>query len=348
MISRSAKTEEPEAEGIFPFSFFTYKSTGKRTRKSENMIQNVIKLEARKRGRVKMTERFIENLKSLKFGDHLCSLYENGEQQFSVVVPFLKHGLENNEKCVYVADENTPQEVKNAFKKANIDVQKYFDSGQLSVVVSKDFYIRDGEFESDAVIRRVKKEAKLALREGYKGLRLAEEATWALKKTAWLKKLTEYEVKLDSLSKEVPVLTLCQYNKPKFTEEILIDVIKNHPIVLLPGLMCRNRCCYIPPSELFTGGGEGELAWRIENLKKCRVLQQQFKWWQRYSSLERYHREAVDKFVETIIGLDEEVSDAFIDLFGKRRYGSFSLVFKAGKCIGFDWKASHRAHKTES
>lgn len=298
-----------------------------------------------------MTERVIEDLKSLKLGDHLCSLYENREQQFSIVVPFLKHGLENYEKCIYVTDENTPQEIKNALKKGNVDVQKYLDSGQLSVVGPEDFYIEDGEFEPSAVIRRVKEEEDLALSKGYKGLRFAEEATWVLKKTDWLKKLIEYEVKLDFFSRKSAVLTLCQYDRLKFAEEVLLDTIRMHPIVVLPGLMCRNCCCYFPPSELFAEEGKEyleEVDWRLETLKKCIELQRQSEWWQRYSALGEYHREAVDKFIGAIVGLDEEIRQAFIDLFSRKRYGSFSLVFKAGRCIGFDWKVSHRTQEKKS
>jgi len=299
-----------------------------------------------------MAERVVEDLKSLKLGDHLCSLYENREQQFSIVVPFLKYGLEGNQKCIYVVDEgNASQEVKNALREGNIDAQKYLNSGQLSVVSFEDFYIRDGEFEPSAAMRRIKEEEDLALSRGYEGLRFAEEATWVLKKADWLEKLVEYEVKLDSFSRGSTVITLCQYDKLKFAEEVLLDTIRMHPIVVLPGLMCRNCCCYFPPSELFAEEGKEypeELDWRLETLKKCIELQRQSAWWQRYSALGEHHREAVDKFIEAIVGLDEEIRQAFIDLFSRERYGSFTLVFKAGRCIGFDWKVSHRTHEIKS
>jgi len=53
----------------------------------------------------------------------------------------------------------------------------------------------------------------------------------------------------------------------------------------------------------------------------------------------------IDGFIKAILDLDKDTRDAFFNVFCNERYGSFTFVFRAGKCIGFDWKSSYRKPK---
>ena len=48
-----------------------------------------------------------EILSQLRPGDHAALFYRNRAERFEVVVPFIQLGLERNERCLYVADENS-------------------------------------------------------------------------------------------------------------------------------------------------------------------------------------------------------------------------------------------------
>ena len=39
-------------------------------------------------------------------------IYETKEQQFAVVIPFIKIGLEHGGKCMYIVDDNTNEVFK--------------------------------------------------------------------------------------------------------------------------------------------------------------------------------------------------------------------------------------------
>lgn len=66
-------------------------------------------------------------------GGHLCLLYEDREQQFAAVVPFIRHGLTNREKCLYIVADSAVEEVEQALRAARINVESYLASGQLCV-----------------------------------------------------------------------------------------------------------------------------------------------------------------------------------------------------------------------
>lgn len=53
----------------------------------------------------------------------------------------------------------------------------------------------------------------------------------------------------------------------------------------------------------------------------------------------------IDEFIEAILELDEDIRNKFFKVFCNKKYGSFTFIFRAGKCIGFDWRGSYRKPK---
>ena len=69
----------------------------------------------------------------LNHHDHLCLIYESREEWLEAVVPFILSGLERGEKCVYIIDTSTADEVKATFKEAGMNIDEYESRGQFSV-----------------------------------------------------------------------------------------------------------------------------------------------------------------------------------------------------------------------
>jgi len=53
----------------------------------------------------------------------------------------------------------------------------------------------------------------------------------------------------------------------------------------------------------------------------------------------------IDGLIKAALELDEDTRNVFFKVFLNEKYGSFTFVFRAGKCIGFDWKNLHRKPK---
>lgn len=197
--------------------------------------------------------------------DHLASIYERQKDQFAAVVPFIKQGLEQGERCLYVADDNTEEEVLEALREGGIDVGAAIESGALSIHTKGDTYLRTGEFETGAMLEFWQEAlAKAKGEEGYSGVRAAAEMTWALDEAALdeavldearedqgvLDQLVEYEALLNDLYSGEDYVVLCQYSRERFPEEVLSEVIQSHPFVVYNGTVCGNHH-YRPPEEFF-------------------------------------------------------------------------------------------------
>lgn len=281
-----------------------------------------------------------ESLEKLRPGQHLCSFYENADQLFSTAAPFIRYGLENGEKCIYVAHESSVSDIKSALRNNGVDVQRYINSGQLAVMKAEDIYLRLGRFDLNDVLELWNKTSGAALKGKYRGMRIATEMTWALGKSSTLAELAKYEAKINDFLAGSSIVGLCEYDRTKFRERDLLDAMRTHPLVILDGQVCDNLY-YVPANELSKENhrAKSQLDNCLNDIENNSELPEIF---HRYRDLEEKDRKVVDKFLKVILEMDANTQEAFAELFGKKRYGAFSLIFKAGDCIGFDWKSSHR------
>ena len=181
--------------------------------------------------------------------DHLALIYESQAEQFATAIPYIKHGLERGERCVYIADENDTEEVIDALAAAGVDVDEALESGALVMHTAQESYLRNGTFDPDDMIAFLEDTIAEAEAE-YDGLRITGEMTWVFGDEPPLEELIEYEGKLNALLPDVNGIALCQYNREKFSPETVRDVIKTHPHLIYDETVCQNFY-YTPPEEFF-------------------------------------------------------------------------------------------------
>lgn len=194
---------------------------------------------------------FLGSLLKVGYGSHLCLIYENQEEQFATVIPFIKLGLERNEKCVYIADENTIETVTKAMKLAYFDLfTSSLTKGNLLMLTKTNSYLKDGYFSPEKMIRFLKKSTDEAIASGYKGLQVTGEMTWMLAGDPGSEKLIEYEAKLNNFLPGSRACAMCQYNLKSFSDELMFDVFRTHPFVIYKSKIIKNPL-YLTPAEFF-------------------------------------------------------------------------------------------------
>ncbi len=187
-------------------------------------------------------------VRTIARGDHLCYICGNREAGLALAIPFLKAGLENNERCVYIVDDTPPEAVLAALEGAGVAAEPLVDAGQLCILGRDDFYLEGGRFDPQRVLDQFTASAAEAQESGYAGLRAAGEMTWALRDVRGAERLAEYEAKVNYLLPRIPMTALCIYNREKFPENMLLEVIKTHPLVMLYDEPLQNLE-YVPPDE---------------------------------------------------------------------------------------------------
>ena len=62
------------------------------------------------------TTALIAALEQLGPHDHFCSIYESPREHYAVAIPFMRIGLDRDEKCIYIADDGTVGDVREAMQ----------------------------------------------------------------------------------------------------------------------------------------------------------------------------------------------------------------------------------------
>ncbi len=186
----------------------------------------------------------------LALHEHRCLIYDTQEEQFAAALPFLRAGLERGERCLYIADENNGATVLDALRKGGTEVDRYVRSRALIVTGKRETYLKPRHFDPDWWIGFLSQATDEVGDVKFSGLRtLLGEMTWAIGEDVAPDSLIEYEAKLTHFVHDHDVRVLCQYNRKRFSPELILGIIRTHPVVVYGGIVCRNPY-YVPPDEL--------------------------------------------------------------------------------------------------
>jgi PAS domain S-box-containing protein len=208
------------------------------------------------------TTPLIAALEQLGPHDHFCSIYESPQEHYAVAIPYIRIGLDRGEKCIYISDDGTVSDVRKAMQSEGIDVDRSIASKALVLATKEQAYLEHGSFHPDWMFTFWKEATQLAMSEGFSAVRATGETEWVLRGGRGLERWMEYESRLTHTLSESNCSALCQYNRRLFPPELILDVIRTHPMVVYGSTVCRNLY-YVPPDEFL---GTNQTACEVERM----------------------------------------------------------------------------------
>jgi DcmR-like sensory protein len=179
---------------------------------------------------------------SLSPGDHACVFYRASAGRDEVLLPYLRAGLLAGDKCICVVDSAaTAEEVDRLFADRAAD-------RQLEVHLSDTSYLAGGSFTREHMLAFWDEHLAKAVELGFDFCRLVGEMTWALRDVPGVEDLVRYEAELNRMTTGYPTAVLCLYDLDRFSGEVVAEVVKTHPKVLIGGMLVENPY-YIGPDE---------------------------------------------------------------------------------------------------
>jgi len=177
----------------------------------------------------------------------MCALFRGIEERDQILVPFLREGLRAGDKCLCIIDDGE-EEVRTAVGRDG-DERADPDTDQLAILSSKETYLRRGEFSTQEMLDYWDDSVGTAIdRDGFPFVRSAGETTWTLKELPGLYDFMTYEAELNRFVPHYPQVILCLYDLDNFSGQILVDILKTHPRVLMGGTVLENLH-YMEPEE---------------------------------------------------------------------------------------------------
>ncbi len=168
-----------------------------------------------------------------EWGSHLCHFYENAADLTDVIVPYLKDGLESNERCIWVT--SSPVDDRMAMKSLETaGAGQYLADGQIEVIPDDRWYFLDGQFDSSRVMGQWLDEYDRTMEEGYEGLRVTGNLG-GLGDGSW-NELVEYEAQINANIHDYRMVVLCSYSTEGMNGRRIPDVMMNHRFSLVRGI----------------------------------------------------------------------------------------------------------------
>jgi PAS domain S-box-containing protein len=221
-----------------------------------------------------MESELAQQILGLKQGDHACLVYnEDPAEQMVALVPYIKEGLEEGEQCIYIADDQTVEDVARALGAGGINVQRESERGALRLWTRREWR-QPGELDSGKKSLQVRQFIDEALKAGFKGVRFAVEMTWILEPDISVDKLKHWEATINTLFVPgVPGRIVCQYSRHRLSTSAIQAGLSTHPIAILDDL-CANLF-YEAPLILEAKSETERLDRMISQLKKARAAEKE-------------------------------------------------------------------------
>ena len=169
----------------------------------------------------------IEVIGDMPWGTHFCLFYETRADLLETLVSYCKAGLENHEFCLWVvAQPLTEEDAKHALKRVVPDFDRRLADQCIEIVGARDWYLRDGTFDLNAVINSWNEKPARATARGFAGVRVTGDTAW-LEKKDW-KDFCEYEESLNQAVANQRLAVLCTYPLAACGAGEILDVVRTH------------------------------------------------------------------------------------------------------------------------
>ena len=186
---------------------------------------------------------------------HVCGFFQNKEEEYRVLLPFIKEGFEQGDCAFHIVDGERHADHIRRLKEAGIDVANAELSRQLEICHWEHTYLPDGHFDVSRQLSLIER----LLADG-KTKRIIGGAEWAMLDRPGVRDLIEYESKLNDVVEKYTASTVCcTYDLSRMSAAVVMDALRVHPAVIIGGILQVNPF-YVPPAQFLR-----ELAERREN-----------------------------------------------------------------------------------
>jgi MEDS: MEthanogen/methylotroph, DcmR Sensory domain len=185
---------------------------------------------------------------ALKHRCHACAFFHDREEEYRLLLPFVKEGFEQNDKIFQIVDGRHLDERRQRLGSLGIDVATAEQSGQIEVRPWENAHLRGGRFDQYAMLALVE-EVLGKGKEQFGLTRFWANMEWSLEDFPGCDDIVEYESRLNRVTSRFDDVVICTYNLNRFSATVVMDILRTHPQVIVGGILQENPF-YVPPEQL--------------------------------------------------------------------------------------------------
>ena len=159
----------------------------------------------------------------LTVNDHACLTFGEPEELLDLTAAFIRDGLDGGLKVVWLS-ETPPDRATAELALRGIAVESALASGQMAAAGCEGRLLTGQVFSAGQAISWLTREMDRCRDQGFPGLRLALDMSWALRPVSGVEQLPEFEEKVAGALTGTAVSVLCQYDRERFDPVTLASV----------------------------------------------------------------------------------------------------------------------------
>lgn len=179
---------------------------------------------------------------------HICAFFDSREEEYRVLLPFIKEGLESGERAFHVVDPGRRDHHLSRLADGGIDVPEAERRDQFELRDWSQAHLRQGRFDPDSMLALALEAVEFARARGFRGTRFVSHMEWALTDGTGIEAVAEYEAKANFSVPAEGDPVVCVYDLRRWGGQALVDIIRTHPRIIIGGLLHENPF-FVPPDE---------------------------------------------------------------------------------------------------
>ena len=179
---------------------------------------------------------------------HICAFFNSDDEEYRVLLPFIKDGFERGDRAVHVVDPARRTDHLRRLEAAGIDWAAAQRTGQLELRSNAETYLRDGRFDKDRMVEVFERFASGGARSAFPVSRIVCHMDWAVEDRSHLDALVEFESRVNDVWARHDDAVICVYDLSKFGGATVLDMVRTHPLVIIGAILQQNPF-FVPPDE---------------------------------------------------------------------------------------------------
>jgi hypothetical protein len=83
---------------------------------------------------------------------HVCAFFNNNDEEYRVLLPFIRDGFEGGDKAIHVVNPDQHSGHLQRLAAAEIDTDAALQTGQFELRTNTEEYLRNGRFDQDRML----------------------------------------------------------------------------------------------------------------------------------------------------------------------------------------------------
>ena len=171
---------------------------------------------------------------------HVCAFFRSDDEEYRVLLPFMKDGFDCGHKAIHVVHADQRADHLRRLAAAGIDTTATAERGQFELRSSTETYLRDGRFDQDRMLAAFEQFASGTATHPFPLSRIVCQMAWIAEGRASVDDVIEFESRVNDVWRRHDDAVICTYRPGQFSGDTVIDIMRTHPMVIIGGILQRN------------------------------------------------------------------------------------------------------------